>query len=197
MTVRQAGKKSNHGLNYGMGYRRFALENEMPETEARNLHTLYSQQAYVRLPHWWEATKEQLRKTRELHNCFGRKRHFFGEWGAELFDQAYSFVPQSTVVDIVNQAMCDIYEDQSPLFRPMELLAQVHDSLLVQYPTGNLQDLAHFIEAMAVYLAPELEYNGHKFKIGVDAKVGFRWGSGGMRGLPADFTVDTLKEVLQ
>jgi hypothetical protein len=35
MSIRQAGKKSNHGLNYGMRYRRFALENEMPETDAK------------------------------------------------------------------------------------------------------------------------------------------------------------------
>src|SRR3990167_8315032 len=41
MSVRQAGKKSNHGLNYNMKYKRYALENEIDETEAKKAVDLY------------------------------------------------------------------------------------------------------------------------------------------------------------
>ena len=45
MSIRQAGKKSNHGLNYNMGYRRFALENEMQEGESKTIVEHVSQQS--------------------------------------------------------------------------------------------------------------------------------------------------------
>src|SRR5215510_138225 len=46
MSIRQAGKKSNHGLNYNMKYRRFALENEMPEADAEPIVNAYVNKAY-------------------------------------------------------------------------------------------------------------------------------------------------------
>lgn len=180
MTIRQAGKKSNHGLNYGMKYRRFALENEIPEAEAADLVTLYTEVAYPRIPEWWQATREQLRKNRTLTNCFGRKVRLMGEWGVELFDKAYSFVPQSTVGDVVNRAIRGAYEDDSRVFRRADLLSQKHDSATYQYPITELNDMVDFALQFAQdedFMSPELEYGGRKFHIGTDLKVGFDMGS--------------------
>lgn len=176
MSIRQAGKRSNHGLNYGMRYKRFALENEMPETDARKIVELYSSVAYPGLKDWWKATVDQLRKDRTLTNCFGRKRRFLDQWGSELFDAAYSFVPQSTVFDVCCEGMCRAYEDTSGTFQKADLLCQVHDSLVYQYPR-DWSAMATFIERMShEYLRPELEYGGRKFKLGVDLKAGKSWG---------------------
>lgn len=185
MTIRQGGKKSNHGLNYGMKYRRFALENEIPETEAEDIVNLYTTIAYPRIPEYWEATKAQLKKNRTLTNCFGRKVRLMGEWGVELFDKAYSFVPQSTVGDTVNRAIRAAYEDATPIFRDADLLSQKHDSATYQYPIEymhseglGVSNMAEFAIKFGLhYMNPELEYGGRKFHIGTDLKVGFDMGN--------------------
>lgn len=180
MSIRQAGKKSNHGLNYGMKYRKFALLNEIPEKDALIMCEAYADVAYPKIKNYWGMTREQLKKDRTLVNCFGRKVKLRGEWGNDLFMEAYSYVPQSTVVDSVNEAMCKVYENEEPLFVPMELGAQVHDSLMLQYPipvcSRGWDDLASFCLRVREYMRPELEYGGRKFRLNSDLKVGISWG---------------------
>jgi DNA polymerase I-like protein with 3'-5' exonuclease and polymerase domains len=181
MSIRQAGKKSNHGLNYNMKYRRFALENEMLEEDAKPIVEAYTQKAYPGLKNYWEAVRKELKDNkRTLVNCFGRKVKLRGEWGEELFNQAYSFKPQSTVVDIVNRAMRLAYSDESPEFQNFFLGAQVHDSLQVQVKVpeceADWQALGNMILKLKEYMRPTLEYNGVAFTLGCDAKLGVNWG---------------------
>lgn len=180
MSIRQAGKKSNHGLNYGMKYRKFALLNEIPENDALVMCSAYAEVAYPGIQNYWSETREQLKKDRTLVNCFGRKVKLRGEWGNDLFMEAYSYVPQSTVVDSVNEAMCQVFDNEEPIFVPMELGAQVHDSLMLQYPvpvySREWDDLASFCLRVKEYMRPELEYSGHKFRLNSDLKVGISWG---------------------
>lgn len=198
MTCRQAGKKSNHGLNYGMRYRRFALENEMPETDAKPIVDLYSKQAYPGLRDYWKGILEELRRDRTLTNCFGRKIRMLDEWGPDLHMAAYSFKPQSTVFDVCRQAFIRIYEAGGL----EEFLAQKHDSILYQYPC-DWEKLAEFIywvvnDAMAV----PLDYSTGVFTLGVDLKAGFNWGSygddnpGGMREIDTSGTPANIAERL-
>lgn len=180
-TIRQSGKKSNHGLNYGMQHKRFALENEMDETESKKIVWGYSNKAYTKLPDWWEGIRRQLRKDRTLRNCFGRKRRFLEKWGPDLFMEAYAFIPQSTIVDIFNVGMPKIYDDRSREFESLKIKNQVHDSGVFQLdvvPTrAGLRAAARCIHRIAFdYLNPELEYGGRKFRIRTDLKVGRHWG---------------------
>lgn len=181
MSIRQAGKKSNHGLNYGMKFRKFALLNEIPEPDAAIMCDAYADVAYPGIKDYWSNTREALKRDRTLVNCFGRKVKLRGEWGNDLFMEAYSYVPQSTVVDSVNGAMCQIFENEEPLFVPMELGAQVHDSLMLQYPvpvcSREWEDLASFCVRVKEYMRPELEYGGRKFRLKSDLKVGISWGA--------------------
>lgn len=179
MSLRQCGKKSNHGLNYDEGYRNFALLNEMEEKDARRIVELYHE-IYPGIRKSYEVTKRQLQKDRTLTNCFGRKVRFMGEWGNDLWKSAYSFVPQSTVVDSLNQGMVLIYND-SLITRAwnVDILAQVHDSILMQVPikvVNNKESFEAFIHKVNDYTSPTLSYNGNDFKIATDTKIGFNWG---------------------
>jgi DNA polymerase I-like protein with 3'-5' exonuclease and polymerase domains len=183
MSIRQAGKKSNHGLNYNMKYRRFALENEMLEADAQPIVERYVNVAYPGIKNYWESIRKELKDNkRTMVNCFGRRVKLRGEWGEELFNQAYSFKPQSTVVDIVNAAMVLAYEDESPDFENFFLGAQVHDSLHVQAIVPQTRDewlsLARMVLVLKEnYMRPTLSYNGVEFKLGCDAKLGINWGN--------------------
>ncbi|MBT7188291.1 hypothetical protein HN911_13305, partial [Candidatus Bathyarchaeota archaeon] len=90
------GKRANHGLNYDLGYRTFAIYYQIPEREAAFIVERYHQ-IYPGVREWHASIREELSKSRTLRNCFGRKRTFMDRWGHELFKEAYSYIPQSTV----------------------------------------------------------------------------------------------------
>lgn len=175
MSMRQAGKKSNHGLNYDEGYRTFAMINEIPEFEAKRYVELYHK-AYPNIRQTWHARVQQKMKAdRIIINAFGRKRRFYDQLGDTLFKAAYAHEPQSTVSDNLNVGMCEIYESNSSVLQPLELLAQVHDSLLSQYPIDNCLAMADCILEQKRHLNIPIELNGRTFTIKTDVKVGYNW----------------------
>ena len=195
MSIRQAGKKSNHGLNYGMGYKRFSLENELDESEGRRCVEAYHR-AYPGLRgSYYTAVQRQLKEDRTLENCFGRRRRFLDAWGEDLFKEAYSFIPQSTVVDVVNRAIIQAYKDPRNWMRRLELLAQVHDSVLFQYPLNNLPDMTMAVKQFADYMTPTINYHGRDFVIYTDVKIGLTWGN--MYEVKAAINSDKLEEALR
>ncbi|KKL64109.1 hypothetical protein LCGC14_2168320, partial [marine sediment metagenome] len=190
MSIRQCGKKSNHGLNYDMRYRRFALEAEIMEKEAEPIYDGYHK-AYPNLKVYYGRTETQIRKDRTLVNCFGRRRRFLGPICQELFMAAISFLPQSSVVDIINKgAVVAVYNDDSDLMKPFRQLMQNHDSTQNQYPVDCWSDMARVVHRVVEHLNIPLTYNEHTFTIPVDLKVGRNWGEygkdnlGGMQEIP-------------
>lgn len=177
MSIRQMAKKANHGLNYREGYKTFALKNEIEEREARKIVSLYRDRSYPGLNKWYERIDKQIRDTRTMENCFGRKVYFMGQINDDMFRQATAFQPQSTVVDITNSAMVLAQNDDSEDFRPAELLAQVHDSLLFDYLSLDFDAMARFAIKMIDYLSPTIDY-GEPFKLDVEMKAGLDWGKG-------------------
>jgi DNA polymerase I-like protein with 3'-5' exonuclease and polymerase domains len=178
MSARQCGKRSNHGLNYDEGYVKFAMINEMDQTEAKRIWSLYHT-TYPGLRLWYESVKRQLQKDRTLTNCFGRKVRFLDAWGPDLWKSAYAMLPQSTVVDSLNIGMAKIYADSwLTKDNDLEILAQVHDSLLLQIPR-SVYESPRFKEVkdrVFEYVSPTIEYNSRQFKIATDMKVGLNWG---------------------
>lgn len=178
MSIYQMGKKSNHGLNYREGVPTFALTNEISERDARPIVEAYSTTVYPNISLWWDSIDEQLRKNRTFTNCFGRKVKLLGEWGKGLKNQATSFEPQSTISDMVVIGMTEAYADKTEPFRKMDLLTQTYDSVTLQYPTDNWNDMADFAIKFGMgYLSPKIERNGRKFKVKTDLKIGLDWGN--------------------
>ncbi len=176
MSMRQAGKFANHGLNYDEGYKEFALRYEMAEGEARIIvekyHTVYPG---VR-NRYHAKVRESIMNNRTLENCFGRVYKFLGKSDIKMFKAAYAFLPQSTVADLVNRAIIDTYEDDSYIFQWLEMLGQVHDSILEQYPlTAGTAEMARMLQIQKEYLNPEMEYDGMTFRIATDLKMGYNW----------------------
>lgn len=180
MSLRQCGKKSNHGLNYDEGFVNFSLLNEMEQREGKRIVNLYHE-IYPGIRQYYATVQRLLQKDRTLTNCFGRKVYFMGEWGHDLWKSAYSMIPQSTVVDSLNTGMVKIYHDaQITKDRNVDILAQVHDSILMQVPLEIAQDRETFsllLQRIFDYVSPTCEYNGKQFKIATDAKVGLNWGA--------------------
>jgi len=182
MTVRQMGKKSNHALDYDMSARRFSLENEIPERDSKRIVALYHAGYPGIRQTFHTSVKRALEDDRVLTNCFGRRRRFLGQWSDTLCKEAYAFIPQSTVADIINKAYCIIYEKEVPknTFIP---ITQVHDSILVEAYYRSTQELYDGLHRMEEYMTPTLHYNGMDFTIDTDIKAGYSWGEKDMHPL--------------
>ena len=142
------GKKGNHATNYDIGYRTFALKNEMPETMSRDtLEAIH--RGYPQLRKGYHVTiQNMLFKNRFVENLMGRKRLFLGPIKPNpptvprsaclaTYREAYAHLPQSTTADKINeQGLEYIYYNQD-LFPEVELLAQIHDSVVFQIPLSS------------------------------------------------------------
>jgi len=184
MAIRQAGKKSNHGFNYRMGYKRFALENEIKESESKTIHEKYHK-AYPNLYSWYQSIEEEMRTTRTLNTCFGDKRRFLGAYTTEMVNEAISWIPQTTVARVTKYGMYAVYND-SRLKDKMDLRANVHDSILVRATYSSIAELIDLLRLSKSHMGEHLEYHHREFTLRVDIKVGVNWGF--MEDIPEKIT---------
>lgn len=185
MVIRQMGKKSNHALNYDMSDRRFSLENEVPERDSKKITRGYYNGYPGIKQNFHGGVQRQLGVDRTLTNCFNRKRRFLGPWGPDLWKEAYSFIPQSTVVDVVNRALESVYLYEQ---KSLDLRIHNHDSLVLQAWYETSEDLYEICTRVCEYLTPTLHYNNFDFTIRNEVKAGKQWGHN-MVALPlSDFT---------
>lgn len=206
MSMRQCGKKSNHGLNYDETYRMFSLINEITEKESKVIIDFYHT-TYPGIKKWYSRIQSELQSGRVLTNCFGRKCRFLNKWGPELFKAAYSYNPQSTVGELVNRGIILSYNDPNPALDNFEGLAQTHDSYLLQAEVKGPESfwqIADGIQLVCAHLNPLLETHGREFHIKSDMKIGLNWGSNhpednpeGMTKVKLSDSVETLAKNLE
>jgi len=178
------GKKGNHATNYDVSYKKFALVNEMPEYDAKRiLESIH--QGYPQIRGGYHIIiQNMLKANRTVTNLFGRTRLFLGpvfqsypnvpQYACEeTFRQAYAHFAQSTCADKVNeQGLEYIYYNQD-LFRPLELLAQVHDSIVFQIPLSvPWEEHARMLLLIKKSLETPLHWHDMEIKTPVDLAIG-------------------------
>lgn len=170
------GKKANHSFNYGLGSNQFAYLFEISRAEAKRIRTAFLER-YPGIENYWRWIQTTLRNNGgRLTNLFGRTYKFSSRWGEEMFKQAYSFIPQSTVADIVNQWGL-LYIWNEPSLEKVEILNQVHDSIVFQIPINvGLEYHAMALRKIASSLSSTLNWKGMEFNIPVDCKAGLNLG---------------------
>ena len=167
------GKKTNHELNYDMGYVSFSLEYEIPETQGKWIVNRYHM-AYPGVRNSYHAmVKKFLRNGRTITNLMGRKTLFMDKWGDKLFKGAYSCIPQGTVGDVINERGLNyVYYDQDN-FAPVEVLLQVHDDITFQIPrsTGLKEHASILLEIKRSLEVPLNTFEDRTFTIPADITV--------------------------
>lgn len=141
------GKKGNHATNYDVGYKTFALKNEMQETQAK--YTLEKiHKGYPQIKGGYHITiQNMLKRNRVVENLKGRKRLFLGpifpnghivplSACQDTYREAYAHLPQSTTADKINEEGLEFIFYNQQYFAPIELLAQIHDSVVFQVPVS-------------------------------------------------------------
>ena len=176
---------SNHGINYDESYKKFALVNEMTEIEAKQvLAEVHS--GYPEIRGGYHAMiQDMLKSTRTVTNLFGRTRLFLGPVHesypnvprhacVETFRSAYAHFAQSTCADKVNeQGIEHIYYNQQ-WYKLVELLAQIHDSVVFQIPlTLPWIEHAKILLRIKASLETPLIWHEREIPTPVDLAIGF------------------------
>ena len=178
------GKKGNHAINYDVQYKTFALVNEITEADAKQLiekiHRGYPQ---IR-GGYHQVIQQMLFKNRTIVNLYGRTRLFLGPLYSDRFTpryacentfrEAYAHMAQSTCADKINeQGLEYIFYNQED-FAPVELLSQVHDSVVFQIPLSvPFLQHADILLKIKKSLETPLSWHGKTFAVPADISIGF------------------------
>lgn len=166
---RDVGKTIRHANNYSAGPGVLAAKLNVSLAEAKKLmQTYHNTCPQLRL--WQSRIQEELKQTRTLTNLLGRKHKFTERWGDNLFRSAYSYKPQSTVGDLMNLALCNIYEKHGDY---IHMWAQLHDAVYFYCPEEEIPTVMKLVRKEM--LIP-LTCNGMTFQIDCDFSVGDTWG---------------------
>ena len=182
------GKKGNHATNYDVGYKTFALKNEMSETEAKRiLESIH--QGYPQIRGGFHIViQNMLKKNRTVTNLFNRKRLFLGPIipsypnvpkGAcqATYREAYAQLPQSTTADKINEQGVEYIYYNQEIFKPIELLTQRHDDIVFQIPlTIPWTEHARMILQIKKSLETPLTWHDTEFETPCDVAVGLNMG---------------------
>jgi DNA polymerase-1 len=169
-SFRQLSKKGGHGTNY------FGT----PRTMAKHLHIKakiiegFQQRYFGQFPcisAWHGATIDQVEETGIVTSLFGRRRHFWGRAkDASTHRKAIAYCGQSPTGEQIDRGLLQIWRE----FPQVQLLNQVHDSILLQVPFSEVEELAPRI--LKVMEVTRTLKGGRQFTVPLDAAGGWNWG---------------------
>jgi DNA polymerase I-like protein with 3'-5' exonuclease and polymerase domains len=153
-------KTRTHGWDYGL-----MPKNEI-EAEARTKYF----QLYPRILLWQEKVAIEVRKYRVLVNCFGRRRMFFERIGNKLDQEAWAYIPQSSLSDDTKRGELELWLRGEP---KLQILNDGHDSVLWQVKES---DLEWSIKLAKECLERAFLCGGELLTIPIEIKIGRNWG---------------------
>jgi len=167
--LRTIGKRLRHANNYSAGPGVVANSLGISITEAKKLLDMYHN-ICPQLRIWQSNIQRHLQTSRVLENLFGRQHLFMGRWDDNLFRSAYSYIPQSTVGDMLNAALVRLYNKYGS---DLHIYIQLHDAV---YVLSKEEEVGLNIRRMRECMLTPLTCRGTEFTIDVDFSIGKSWG---------------------
>lgn len=162
-------KKLGHGSNYGGKPQTLAEQAKLPTSVVVQFQPRYFQ-AFPAHLHWQAWVEETLRKKGCLTSLMGRKRYFFGRRNdPATLREAIAYDPQSSLADIVNTAMLNIWRKNY-----VQIVGHVHDALIFQYPEEMEDELIPRLMEDLIVEVPLA--HGRALRIPYDCVVGWNQG---------------------
>ncbi len=162
-------KKIGHGTNYAGKPATLAQQAKIDRSVIEDFQPKYFA-AFPAHLRWHAYVERTLRSDGYLITLTGRKRWFFGRRSDDsTLREAIAYDPQGSLADILNRGMLQVWRD-----RKCELLMQIHDAILVQYPESLEDNIIPEILQGLRY--PILLENGRQLIIPFSAATGWNWG---------------------
>lgn len=165
------GKKTRHSGNYLGTWMTLSEELKITAAEAKALLRRFHS-ASPNINQWHKEVEMQLKNTRTLTTCLGRRRTFFGLWGPDLLRAAVAYEPQETVVHVLNIGLTRFYNEVCKKYKEVSIKNQVHDSMLIQHPLEMKEFIYSELERL---MKVDLRIKGRDFYIPIDIKSGKNW----------------------
>ncbi len=145
---RQETKQGVHLTNYGGKAATCAKATGMTLYEATEFQANWFH-AHPGIKEWHDRVWWGLLNNRKVTNILGYERMYFDRIDERLLPQALAWGPQSTVGLIISKALIRVHKTL-PWIQP---LMQVHDSLVLQWPTSRTAEaIEKVLECMKVVL---------------------------------------------
>lgn len=169
-SYRQLAKKLGHGTNYYGTPRTMAKHAHVPTKIIETFQQRYFQQ-FPCITAWHNQVISQVQETGTITTLFGRRRMFFGRGNDQsTWRKAIAYAPQSMTGEQIDRGLLQVWR----AFPQVQLLNQVHDSILFQVPYSEATDLIpEVLKTMQVTL--ELK-GGRQFTVPLEAAGGWNWG---------------------
>lgn len=135
--------------------------------------------------HAWVAS--QIMQFGRLDTLTGRRRWFFGRRDDDAtIREAIAYDPQGSVGDILNRGMLQVWRSNRA-----QLLLQIHDAILVQYPEQLENEIVP--DLLRTIIVPvELRHN-RRLVIPAEALTGWNWGKQNLDPKKGPLNPDGLK----
>jgi len=168
-TYRDASKVLGHGSNFLGRPPTMAKHTKFPRAEIETFQHNYFRSFPV-IPLYHKYVAQELLSTASLTTLYGRRRFFFGRSNDEAtLREAVAYSPQSMTADEINIGILNIWRANK-----VQLLMQVHDSILFQYPEELEDEIVPW--ALQALRAPKTLLGGREFVVPTEAMTGFNWG---------------------
>jgi DNA polymerase-1 len=168
-TYRFMCKKLGHGSNYGGKPQTLAEQSKLPINVVADFQPKYFR-AFPAHEQWQGWVGDELRHRGFLVSLLGRKRWFFGRRSdSSTLREAIAYDPQSSLADIVNRAMLNIWRKRIAIISMHD-----HDALTFMYPERDEDTIIPILMKHLVIPVPLA--NGRILRIPYDVETGWNKG---------------------
>lgn len=169
LTHRDLTKKLGHGSNFLGQPPTMARHAKLPVQMVKEFQENYFN-AFPCITAWHQSIFWALEHMGQLTTPFGRRRFFFDRpKEASTRREAVAHQPQSMTGDEINTGILKLWRANR-----VQLLVQVHDSILFQYPEEQEDDILAW--AMATLPTTIALAKGREFTVPTDCATGWNWG---------------------
>jgi DNA polymerase I-like protein with 3'-5' exonuclease and polymerase domains len=141
-SYRDMSKRGGHGTNYYGKPGTMAMHLKIQKVIMEKFQDAYFK-AFPGIRKWHTYVAITLQTAGKITTAFGRERCFFGRpQDDSTLRAAIAHDPQSVIGDLLNSGLLKVWKT----FPEVELLAQVHDAILFQYPAEKEAELLPAVE---------------------------------------------------
>jgi DNA polymerase I-like protein with 3'-5' exonuclease and polymerase domains len=161
-------KKIGHGTNYAGKPPTLAQQAQVDIELIQEFQPVYFR-AFPAHLRWHAYVETEIQRAGTLISLLGRKRQFWGRRNdPEVLREAIAYDPQGSLADIVNRGMLEVW-----LQRNCQLLMNMHDAIVIQYPEGQEDEIIPLILSQLRY---PITIRDREFIVPYGAKTGWNFG---------------------
>jgi DNA polymerase-1 len=176
-SYRDLAKRGGHGSNYGGTPAVLSMHLKISIEVAERFQAAYFK-AFPGIRLWHARIQMQIATKKFVETPFGRRCYYPGRPSdTTLLKSAIAYGPQSTIGDALNYGFYKVFTALDYLGTgEIELLLQVHDSILFQYTCHSHEYEQDLLSRVAELLLTPVKIGDDWALIKSDAQTGWNWG---------------------